>query len=138
MNVSDDWLLAQDESITRADAERLARGGDAGVLSVLVWNSAVPVELIWELAARDPQLRASATNHSDCPLPILLGQPLRSVPSYQLDRVVGAVVRDDDTRGVAGTRLVTLGQQQDDDALTLAQALTDLTGIDWTAFALPG
>ncbi len=129
-------MLAQEASITRADAERLARSGDAGVVSVLMWNSALPVELVWQLAARDSNLRASATNNPNCPLPILLGQPLMGAPSYQLDRVVGAVFPDEDSRQAARARLASLQDRQENDVLTLAQALTDLTGVDFAAFSM--
>lgn len=90
------------------------------------------------LAARDSSLRASATNNTICPLPILLGQPLPSIPSYQLDRVVLAVFPVAASRRVERLRLASLKNNQESECLTLAQALTDLTGVDWAAFALPG
>lgn len=135
-DLSADWVLASDESIDQDTIARLARSQDMSVRTQLVMNSAVPKAIIWELAV-DPSLRAAATNNSNCPLPILLGQRFISVPMYQIERVLLAVYP---SSAVPNGLLECISLEHDsaaNDQLSLAEALNSISGVvDFTAFSM--
>ena len=123
-------------TLSEDEAENISRIQDLGVLCALVMNSEVPERLIWQLAARHPDLRSAATNHAKCPIPILLGQSLVSVPIYQIERVLDAVFRNPSAWAQARSAIAAAKDRQENAQTILAEALAEETGIDFSAFQM--